>query len=210
MIRVFVADDHALIRSGIRQILATVADMELVGEAAHGDELLEALAQAQAEVLLLDLSMPGISGPLLIQTLIARYPGIRILVVSMHKEGPMASLSLKAGAIGYVTKDSEPEILLVAIRKVCAGGRYVDPALAEKIVFEREAFPVEPLEVMSPRELEVLRLIAKGFSLAEISGRIGVSPKTVSTYKMRLMQKLRIESNTDLLRHAIRIGLVQN
>lgn len=210
MIRVFIADDHALIRSGIRQILATANDMELVGEAARGEELLERLGQTEVGVLLLDLSMPGLSGPALIQAITARFPAVRVLVVSMHKEGPVASRALQAGAAGYMTKDSEPEALLAAIRKVACGRPHVDPELAMKISPEPVSYAGDTLEAISRREQEVLRLIAAGLSLNEIAVRLCVSPKTVSTYKMRLMQKLNIDSNTDLLRHAIRAGLTED
>ena len=206
MIQVFIADDHALIRSGMRQILQTAKDIEVAGEASRGEELLASLDDRKVHVLLLDLSMPGLSGPALVQAVHTKFPRVRILVVSMHKDGPVASRALQAGAIGYLTKDSEPEILLSSIRKVAAGQSVLDPDLVGRLATETPAMAENVPEGISRRELEVLQLISSGRSLNEIASLLCVSPKTVSTYKMRLMQKLDVDNNADLLRHAIQMA----
>lgn len=207
MIRIIMADDHALVRGGIRQLLALAPDMQLVAEVASGAELMQQLAATTCHVLLLDLSMPGLSGLALIPELVANYPEMRIVVLTMHNEGQMVSRALKVGASGYVTKDSDSDVLLTAIRKVHRGIRYIDPSLGEKnpLIAPEPTSPEGP--AISARERSVLQLIAAGCSLTEIADRLALSPKTVSTYKMRLMQKLGISNNADLVRHAIRAGV---
>lgn len=206
MIRLLIADDHALVRRGIRQIVATTSDLAVTGEASRGAEVLEAVRTDHYDLVLLDLTMPGFSGIDLIRRVRAAKPQQPIVVVSMHNEGQVVSRALRAGANGYVAKDSEPEILLAAIRKVAAGGRYLDPALLEAIAFTAGS-DAPPDEILSDREFEVLRQLAAGDSLNEIAERLKLSAKTVSTHKTRLMQKLGLDNNADLIRYAIRHGL---
>lgn len=208
-IKILIADDHSIMRSGLRNMLTTQADVDVVGEAADGDGVLDAIACHAADVLLLDLSMPGLSGIDLIRRVRALQPLLPILILSMHVEGQIVTRALRAGAAGYVTKDADPEDLITAIRKVANKGRYIDPALVDSVIVS----PVnteqhdQPHEALSPRELQVLERIAAGMPLGTIADELHLSPKTVSTHKMRLMQKLGLESNADLLKYAIRHGL---
>lgn len=202
MIRVAIADDHALVRGGLGQVLATTEDLCLEGEAASGEELLQLLSVTPCDLVLLDLSMPGWGGMVTIRHLREKFPVMPVVVLSMHNEGPLVARALEAGADGYVAKDSEPEILLEAIRQVGAGGHFVDPSVqAAAVASSLESGGGE--EALSLRERAVLELIAAGCTLTDIAISLAVSPKTVSTYKMRLMQKLAIDNNADLVRYAI-------
>ena len=210
MIRIIIADDHAIVRGGLKQIIATTHDIVVVGEATQSSEVLEQWWQIPCELLLLDMSMPGISGVELIKLLHEEKPALPILVLSMHNEGQIVARALKAGAAGYVTKDSEPEILLSAIRKIAAGGKFIDPALVETMIFNAGDGDNLPHDLLSERELQVLKLIAAGGPLGNIADQLHVSPKTVSTHKMRLMQKLGIDNNADLIRYAMKHQLVSD
>lgn len=207
MIRILIADDHAIVRGGLKQILATAADMAVAGEAMNGAEVARQLRQTPVDLVLLDLSMPGASGVELIRQLREEHPSLPILVLSMHNEGQIVARALKAGATGYVTKDSEPEILLAGIRKVAGGGRFIDPSLVDVMVFETDRRD-SPDELLTARELQVLALIARGQPLGGIADQLHLSPKTISTHKMRMMQKLNIDNYADLIRYASRHGLV--
>lgn len=210
MIRIVIADDHAMVRGGLKQIVATTSDIEVVGEATRGDEVLELLGQPLIDLLLLDMTMPGLSGIELIKRLHEEKPALPILILSMHNEVQVVTRALKAGASGYVIKDSEPEILLLAIRKIAAGGNYIDPALVDAMVFDASDRESLSHESLSEREFQILRMIAAGCSLGNIANQLYLSPKTVSTHKMRLMQKLGIDNNADLIRYATRHGIVSN
>jgi DNA-binding NarL/FixJ family response regulator len=207
MIRLVIADDHAIVRGGLKQIVATTVDIQVVGEATNGDEVRQLARRASFDVLLLDMSMPGISGTELIHRVLEDKPKLPILVLSMHNEGQIISGALKAGAAGYVTKDSDPETLLAAVRKVAAGGKFIDPALVDTVVFEAETRKQYPHETLSEREVQILKMITAGQPLGDIADRLHLSPKTVSTHKMRLMQKLGIDNNADLVRYAMQHGL---
>jgi DNA-binding NarL/FixJ family response regulator len=159
-------------------------------------------------VLVLDMAMPGLSGTELIQQLSTDYPRLRILVLSMHNEGQFAAGAIRAGAHGYVTKDADPEILLQAIRKIANDGKFIDPALVEAMVFDPPEAEQLPHENLSEREIQVLRLVVAGKSLNAIAAELHLSPKTISSHKIRLMQKLGTDSNMDLVRYAIRHKLV--
>ena len=207
MISILIADDHAIVRGGLRQIVAMTTDMNVVSEANNGKDMLEQLSRMEVDLLVMDMNMPGLSGIELIQQVHEPHPALAILVLSMHNEGQIVSRALRAGAAGYVTKDSSPEVLLAGIRKIAGGGRFIDPALVDSMVFGG-GDPAEPDEVLSARELQVLTLIASGRPLGEIADQLHLSPKTVSTHKMRLMLKLGIDNNADLIRYASRHRLV--
>jgi DNA-binding NarL/FixJ family response regulator len=207
-IDILIVDDHFVVRQGVRQMLRLYADLAVAGEAASGAELLDILDTARADLLLVDMTMPGLSGRALIEQVRARAPRLPILILSMHKDAQVALEALRAGANGYLTKDSEPATLAVAIRKVAAGGRYVDQGLAEQVVFASLTPRSSWLDVLSPREREILRLIVAGVSLIEIGVRLHLSAKTVSTHKTRIMQKLEVDTNADLIRLAVAEGLV--
>lgn len=208
MIHILIADDHAIVRGGLKQIIATTTDIVVAGEAAHGAEVIDKLRVLQVDLLLLDMTMPGISGIGLIRRVRTEQPALPILVLSIHNEAQVVSRALRAGATGYVTKDSDPEILLTAIRKLAAGGRFIDPKLVDAIVFETHAGEAPPHEVLSDREFQVLQMLAAGKSINDIAESFALSAKTISTHKMRLMQKLNLSNNAELIRYAIKHGLV--
>jgi len=208
MIRILIADDHSIVRQGLKTIVSIVDDILVAGEAISGGQVLEFLAEREVDLIVLDMSMPGVSGVNLITRIRAQHPGLPILVLSMYNEPQIAMRALKAGADGYLTKDNEPEILLDAMRKVAAGGRFIDSALAEHMVFEVGAAGAGfPHEQLSRRESGILRRVARGKSLNEIADELSISNKTVSTHKMRIMQKMNFNSNTELLHYAIDHGL---
>ena len=207
MIKILIADDHAVVRSGLKQILATATDVTVVDEAASGADVLAKLRVVEADLLTLDIAMPGISGVDLIRRVHGEYPDMPILILSIHNEAQVVSRALRAGASGYVTKDSDPEVLLAAIRKLVTGGRFIDPTLADAVIFQRHSSDVPPHEILSDREFEVLRLLASGRSINAIAEGFALSAKTVSTHKRRLMQKLGISNNAELFRYSMRHGL---
>lgn len=208
MIRILLTDDHAIVRNGLKQIFAGYPDLEVVGEASNGAEVLDLVRKLKFDLLLLDMTMPGISGADLIRRLRAENPSIKILVLSMHNESQIVSRALKAGAAGYVTKDSDQEILITAIRKIAAGNKFIDPALVDAMVFEGSSEDA-PHDVLSERELQVLQMLASGQSLAAIADSLHLSAKTISAHKAHLMQKLGIDNNADLMRYAIKHGLTK-
>jgi DNA-binding NarL/FixJ family response regulator len=202
MIRILIADDHAIVRGGLKQIIATTHDMAVTAEAAQGSEVVDKL------LLLLDMTMPGISGVDLIRRVRADRPTLPVLVLSIHNEAQVASRALRAGATGYVTKDSDPDVLLAAIRKLAEGGRFIDPKLVDALVFDKHAGDEPPHEVLSDREFQVLQMLATGRSINDIADACALSAKTISTHKMRLMQKLGLTNNAEVIRYAIRHGLI--
>lgn len=209
MIRVLVADDHKLVREGLKGILAAAEDLLVAGEAASGDEAL-ALARANDyDLALVDMSMPGVSGIELIRRLRLEKPALRILVLSMHGEQQYAARALKAGAAGYLTKDSASEQLVGAIRKVAAGGLYITAAAAESLVSETAAGgAAAPHASLSDREFEIFRLLAGGHGPTEIAEQLHVSVKTVSTHKARILQKMNLDSTAALVRYALEHDLL--
>ncbi len=207
MIKILIADDHAVVRSGLKQIVATATDMTVVDEAASGAEVLTKLRGADVDLLMLDITMPGICGVDLIRRVHGEYSDMPILILSIHNEPQVVSRALRAGAGGYVTKDSDPEVLLAAVRKLVTGGRFIDPTLVDAVVFERHSSDLPPHEILSDREFEVLRMLASGRSVNDIAEAFALSAKTISTHKRRLMQKLGVSNNADLFRYSIRHGL---
>jgi DNA-binding NarL/FixJ family response regulator len=209
MIRLVIADDHAIVRGGLKQIFALVPDVEVVGEAVNGSGVLDCLRHTPFDLLLLDLNMPGIGGADLIARVKIHQADLPILILSMHNEPQVASRMLKAGASGYITKDCEPDILLAAIHKVAANGRYISPDLAEKMVFDVTFTAQHPLHrLLSDRELEVFRLLTIGKSVNEIATQLAISNKTVSTHKVRLMSKMNLTSMAHLMRYAMQYDIL--
>lgn len=210
MIRVLIADDHVIVRNGLKQLFELMGDITVAGEATNGTEALEALRQGEYDLILLDLTMPGISGVSLIGHIRAQYAKLPILVLSMHNELQIAKRVLQAGASGFVTKGSMQDILMDAVRKVAAGGRFIDPAIAELMMFEKPATgEIAPHERLSERELHIMKLFAKGKGINEIAEELFISNKTVSTHKARLMQKLNFQSNAELIRYAADHNLIE-
>lgn len=210
MIRILIADDHAIVRGGLKQLFAMVKDIEVAAEAVNGMQAIECLRATPVDLVLLDLTMPGMSGTDLITRLRGLFPELPILVLSMRNEPQVVRQVLKAGASGYLTKDSEPEMLVVAVRKAAAGGRFIDPTLAEQLVFDVEQPGAAPLhEQLSGRETQILTLLARGRSVNDIAADLMISNKTVSSHKAHLMQKMNFMNNADLVRYAIMHGLVE-
>ena len=210
MIRILMADDHGIVRECLKQMFALGQDIVVVGEAVNGGEVLAALRVGGIDLILLDMTMPGICGVNLITRLRSHDDCPPILVLSMHNEIQIAKRALAAGVAGYLTKDSDPATLMAAIRKVTSGGRFIDPGLAEKMVFEsgRNA-ELPPHDVLSEREYDVLRLLVHGMGVNQIADELKISNKTVSTHKARLMQKMDFHNNAELVRYAVAHGLVE-
>jgi DNA-binding NarL/FixJ family response regulator len=210
VIRVLLADDHGLVREGLRGILAKGVDIEVAAEAANGDEVLALVKKQEFDLALLDLSMPGLSGIALIKRLKIEKPKLRILVLSMHGESQYAARALKAGASGYLTKDSAAAQLLGAIRKIAAGGVHISEAAAAQLIGQSSTDDAAPHLTLSDREYEILRRIVAGRTVTEIAAALSVSVKTVSTHKARILQKLNLSGTADLVRYALEHGLADD
>ena len=204
MIRLFIADDHPVVREGLRRIVTECEDMVVVDEAASGDEVLQKLSNAQVDVVLSDISMPGATFLEVMRWIRQERPKVRVLVLSVHPEDQYAIRAFRAGAAGYLTKEHSPTELAGAIRRVYAGGRYVTPSLAEKLAFQLGGqSDAAPHEALSDREYEILCLVASGKSIKEIGATLELSPKTVSTYRARVLKKLEVRTTADLVRYAV-------
>jgi len=211
MIRIVIADDHPIVREGLKQILSGAPDLGLVGEAQNGQEVLERVREQEFEVLVLDLSMPGRSGIELIRQVREEKPKLRILVLSMHQEQQYAVRAIKAGAAGYLTKEGAAAQLVPAIRKVAGGGAFVTAAVAEQLALS--AMPqvdAPPHHNLSDREFQVFRLLASGKSVSDIARELSLSVKTVSTHKARLMQKMNLGNPAELVRYALHHRLIDD
>jgi two-component system invasion response regulator UvrY len=209
MIRVLIVDDHAIVRRGLRQIIADAGDIEVAGEVEDYAGLLAWLRDGMPDVLLLDISLPGKSGIDILKSVHERHPKLAVLMLSMFPEDQYAVRALKAGAAGYLTKDAAPERLIEAVRCAAAGRKYVSPALAAMLA-ERISEPVsgDLHQRLSDREFETLKLIAAGRKLSEMAEQMHLSPKTVSVYRARLLEKLNLRTNSEITHYAIRHGLV--
>jgi DNA-binding NarL/FixJ family response regulator len=197
-------DDHELMREGLKQLFECVDDIQVGAEAVSGEQVLSILQKETFDLVLLDITIPGIHGVELISKIRERSGNPPILILSMHNEPQIAKSKLKAGASGYITKDSSPKELLEAIRKVAAGGRYIAAELAEKIAFEASmAAPLVRHELLSGREMLILRMLAKGKKINEIALDLDISSKTVSTHKARLMQKMHFDNMAKLMQYAV-------
>ena len=204
MTRIVLADDHKIVRDGLKRILAAVPEFQVEAEAADGDELLKLVKGADYDVAVVDMSMPGLAGLALIKRLRTEKPKLRILVLSMHGESQYAARVLKAGASGYLNKDSAAEQLVAAMRKVASGGIHIGEAAAASLVAAEKS----PHEALSDREFEVLRLLVDGLGPTEIGERLHLSVKTVSTHKTRILEKLNLGSTAELVRYALEHKLV--
>jgi two-component system invasion response regulator UvrY len=208
MIRVLIADDHSIFRIGLKRTLESAPDMVLAGEAATGEETLVKARQSNPNVVLLDVSMPGRGGVETAQELKRVNPRVRVLMLTMHPEDQYAVLCLKLGADGYITKDVPPEVLLEAVRKVASGRKYVSSNLAERLATDLSGSGDRPAhELLSSREFEVMRKIAAGRTTGEIAAELHLSVKTVSTYRSRVLQKMNLKTNADIMHYAFRAGL---
>ena len=208
-IRIFIADDHPIVRQGLRRIVEADAGLAISGEAGDAAALFAALAAAPTDLVLLDVSMPGAPFLETLRELRARHPAVRVLVLSVHPEDQWAVRALRAGASGYLTKDHSPDQLLGAVRRVYRGGQYVSPTLAEHLAQHVDGGGQEaPHELLSDREFEVMRRLGSGLTVSQIAAELALSPKTVSTYRARILEKMAVASNADLVRYAARHGLI--
>jgi len=209
MIKVLIADDHTVVRQGLKQILSADNQLSVVAEAANGHEVLRALEQAKVDVLILDVTMPGRNGLEVLKEVKRMYSALPVLVLSMHPEDQFAIRMLRAGASGYITKESAPEELVEALRKVCSGGKYVSPQLAERLAVFIEDDNTRALhERLSDREFEILRMLALGKTVTEVADELLLSVKTVSTYRSRVLEKMKMTTNAELTRYALQSGLI--
>src|SRR5213083_840080 len=209
MIKVVVVDDHAVVREGLKRIISENPGMAVTGEAGDGNEAIRVIQSEPCDVVLLDITMPDKSGLDVLKQLHAESPRLPILVLSMHSEDQYAVRVLRAGAAGYLTKESAPAKLVQAIRKVVRGGRYVSQSLAEKLVFDLDGDSTKaPHEILSDREYQVLCMIASGKTVTIIAEELALSVKTISTYRVRILEKLKMKNNAEMTRYAIKEGLV--
>jgi two-component system invasion response regulator UvrY len=209
MTRILIADDHAIFREGLKQILEDVHDMVVVDDVSRGQEVLDKIAKNDYDLLLLDIAMPGLSGLETLKLLKGKKPKMRVLVLSMYPEEQYAIRAIKAGAAGYITKGSASEELLEAIRKVSQGGRYIGSSIAEKLLFDLDSEPErQPHERLSDREYQILCMIARGKTVSEIALELFLSVKTVSTHRTHILEKMKMRSNAELTNYAIKHNLV--
>src|SRR5215510_2209641 len=207
--RILIADDHAVVRRGLKETLSEAFPRVTFGEAKTAQETVESVGRQEWDVVILDISLPGKSGLDVLGDLRRLRPNLPILLLSMHPEGQFARRALKSGAAGYLTKESVPEELKEAVRRVKAGGRYVSAALAEKLAFDLRPEADTPMhELLSDREFQVLRMLASGKTVKQIADEIALSVKTVSTYRARILLKTGMKTTAELIRYAIQAGLV--
>jgi two-component system, NarL family, invasion response regulator UvrY len=208
--QILIADDHAVVRRGLKEILTDAVPAADFCEASNGDEVLSQLGKSPVAMLVLDINMPGRSGVDVLRDVKQTYPRLPVIILSCHPEEQYAVRCLRAGAAAYINKDSAPEELAIAIKKILSGGRYVSATLAEKLVANLDGPIDQPLhESLSDREHEVMRMIAAGVSLTDIGDRLHVSVKTISSYRARIMEKMQMKTNADLTRYAMTHGLIE-
>jgi len=210
MIKVFIADDHAIVRQGLKQILSETSDMQLIGEAADGQDALQQARNAKWDVLVLDITMPGRSGFDVLRILGKENPNLPVLVLSMHAESQFAVRCFRAGAAGYLAKESAPMELVKAIRQVVNGGKYVSQDMAEVLATRLDTASEQPLhETLSEREFQVLRMIGSGMTATGIADTLSLSVKTIATYRSRILIKLELNNTTEIIQYALKNQLVE-
>lgn len=209
MTRILLVDDHPIVRQGIKHVLSGAFYPALVGEAANAEEGMTEVRSTEWDVMVLDLNLPGASGLDLLKDLRRERPALPVLILSMHPPDQFARRAMHAGASGYLTKDSSPTELVAAVSDVIAGRRYLNPAVIEELVWYPQAeHPQRPHEVLSDREYQVLRMIASGMTVSQISTRLTLSGKTISTYRARVLEKMGMKTTAELMHYGIQQGLV--
>jgi DNA-binding NarL/FixJ family response regulator len=207
-LKIFIADDHLLIREGLKKLLLYEADLNIVGEADNPDDTISFITQNDVDILILDINLPGKSGLDILKQLKMFKPDLHVLILSMYPEEQYAERSLKAGAAGYLTKESATDELINAIRKVAKGGKYISNKLAEKLIFRKNYENELPYESLSDREFQVLKLMAKGKQQVEIANELNLSTSTINTYRSRILEKLGLKTNAELIHYALDNKLV--
>jgi len=203
-LRILIVDDHPIVRQGLRQTLGDAPDIHEIGEAAHGPEAIDLVRQSHWDAVVLDIGLPGRGGIDILKEIKHERPRLPVLILSMHPEDQYAIRALRAGAAGYITKETAPEKLLDAIRKITKGGRFISAELAERLAVElTTVMPGAPHASLSDREFEVLRLIGSGLSVGDIADRLVLSVKTVSTYRGRVLDKMRMKNNAELMQYVL-------
>ncbi|MDD2671711.1 MAG: response regulator transcription factor [Syntrophales bacterium] len=209
MIKILIADDHPIVRQGLKQILAEESDMGEFGEAQNSQEVMDLIRKKEWDIVILDITMPGRGGLEILKEIRSERPKLPVLILSIHPEDQYAVRALKAGAAGYMTKESAPDDLIKAIRKVLKGGKYISPTLAESLaLFLERDDRKSPHEKLSDREYQVMCMIAEGKKVKEIADTLALSVKTISTYRARILEKMRMRSNADLIHYAIQNKLI--
>ena len=209
MINVFIVDDHALVRLGMRRLLEGIADIQVVGEAESGEEAITLVKQIKPDIVLMDLNMPGIGGLDATRRLVRTNPKIKIIVVTVCREGPFPDRLVRAGAVGYLTKDTDAEELIKAIRKVASGQIYITLAIAQSMALRQVCNAAKsPFAQLSERELQVMYMVTQGVKVNAIAKHLCLSPKTVNTYRYRLFEKLNVHNDVELTHLAIRYGML--
>ena len=209
MIKILIADDHTMFREGLKHILAEYPDLVVTDEANNGQEVLDKIWKNNYDMVLLDITMPGMTGLEALKQLKNDRPKLPVLILSMHPEEQYAVRVLRAGASGYLTKESAPDELITAIRKISQGRKYITPSLAERLASEFEADSEKPLhDILSDREYQVLRMIAEGNTVKHIAKELSLSIKTVSTYRTRIMEKMKMKTNAEVMHYVIKHHLL--
>ena len=208
MTRILLVDDHPVVRQGIKQVLSGAFHPALVGEAANALEGMTEVRSTDWDVMVLDLSLPGTSGMDLLKDLRRERPALPVLILSMHPPDQFARRAMNAGASGYLTKDSAPTELVKAVGEVIAGRRYLNPAVTEELLLNQPELSQRPHEALSDREYQVLRMIASGLTVSQISARLTLSVKTISTYRARVLEKMGMKTTAELMHYGIQQGLV--
>jgi two-component system, NarL family, invasion response regulator UvrY len=207
--KVLIADDHAIVREGVKQIVKSIPEVKLIEEVSNGEEAFSKICNNDYDIVILDISMPGMTGLEVLQRMRDRDIHTHVLIFSFYPQEQYAIRAFKLGASGYLSKDSAFEELTTAIRKIVAGGKYVSLALAEKLIFQDSSLDKLPHEELSEREFQIMLLLAKGKSVTEIAHNLFISDKTVSTYKMRVLEKMDMKTNADLTMYALKNKLIE-
>jgi len=209
MIKILIADDHAVVREGLKQIISETSDMLVADEADNGQDVLNKVSEQNYDVVLLDITMPGRSGLDVLKQLKSKKPKLPVLMLSVHPEEQYAVRTLKAGAAGYLTKGSATDELIAAIRKISQGKKYISPSLAEKLAFDLDVDHEKPRhEILSDREYQVMSMIASGKTVKEIADELSLSVQTISTYRSRILEKMKMKNNAEIIYYAVKQGLV--
>lgn len=209
MIKVFIADDHAIVRKGLKQILSETTDMSVTAEASSGEEALKKIANNKFDIVLLDISLPGRNGLDILRQIKKEKPKLPVVILSVYTEEQYAVSAIEAGASGYLTKESAPEELISALRKISCGGKYVTSSLAEKMAFAITAIKHRfPHDRLSKREYEVMCMLASGKTISQIARKLSLSESAVSTYRSRLLEKMKLSGTPDIIRYAVKNGLI--